>query len=257
MAEGRQGVHRSADAEQNRVYWDLSSPEYDERAGEFIAEGWAWGLWQVSEDELGLLDDVEGKDALELGCGAAEWSRSLARRGARPVGLDNSPVRIARAAEECEAAEIEFPLVTASAERIPLPDDAFDIVFCDWGAMTFADPYALVPEVSRVLRQGGIFVFSGATPLCWVAYDEGEDAFVERLEVGYFGMHRWVTPEGSVEFNLTIGDWIRLYRDNDFVIEDLIEIQPEEGAKSAYRTEAETAWARRWPMEQIWKVRRL
>lgn len=256
MADGNPDIFRSADAEQNRVYWDLSSGTYDERAAEFIAEGWAWGLWQVSEDELELLGEVEGKDTLELGCGAAEWSRALARRGARPVGLDNSPVRLARAKEECEAAGIEFPLITASAERIPLEDAGFDIVLCDWGAMSFGDPYLLVPEAARVLRSGGLFVFSGATPLSWVAYDAGEDAFVERLEADYFGMHRWETPEGSVEFNLGTGDCIRLFRDNDLMVEDLLEIQPPEGARSPYRNEAETAWARRWPMEQIWKLRR-
>jgi len=109
MAEGNPGVYRSADAEQNRVYWDLSSAEYDDRAAELIAEGWAWGVWQISEDELMLLGEVEGKDTLELGCGAAEWSRSLARRGARPVGLDNSPVRLERAKEECAAAGNRVP----------------------------------------------------------------------------------------------------------------------------------------------------
>ena len=86
----------TSSADQNRVYWDLSSEEYDERIGDFIADGWAWGLWQISEDDLGVLGEVEGRDTLELGCGAAEWSRSLARRGARPVGLDNSPVRLGR-----------------------------------------------------------------------------------------------------------------------------------------------------------------
>lgn len=256
MAEGNPNVYRSADAEQNRVYWDLSSAEYDERAAEFIAEGWAWGVWQISEDELKLLDPVEGKDTLELGCGAAEWSRALARRGARPVGLDNSPTRLERAKEECEAAGIDFPLINASAEKIPIADDSFDLVFCDWGAMSFADPYALVPEVSRVLRSGGQLVFSGATPMMWVSLNVESDQITEKLEQDYFGMHRWEDPDGAVEFNLPTGDWIRLYRENDFIIEDLVEVRPPEGAASAYRTEAETEWARHWPQEQIWKVRR-
>ena len=49
-----------------------------------------WGLWQIPESELGILGDVAGKDVLELGCGAAQWSILLARQGARVVGLDNS-----------------------------------------------------------------------------------------------------------------------------------------------------------------------
>jgi SAM-dependent methyltransferase len=244
------------DASQNRVYWDLSSAEYDERAGEFIAPGWAWGLWQISEDELGVLGDVAGLDTLELGCGAAEWSRALAARGARPVGLDNSPVRLSRAAEENERAGVEFPLVHGQAERVPLEDRSFDVVFCDWGATNFADPFSVVPEVARLLRAGGLFAFTGATPLSWLCWDPETDGTDDRLRQDYFGMHRWATPEGTIEFNLSYGDWIRLFRSAGLVIEDLIEVRPPEGATTPYRTEAESEWARRWPMEQIWKVRR-
>lgn len=246
----------TSSANQNRVYWDLSSEEYDERIGDFIAAGWAWGGWQVSEDDLGVLGEVEDRDALELGCGAAEWSRSLARRGARPVGLDNSPVRLERAREEMAKAGLDFPLVQASAEAVPIADSSFDIVFCDWGATGFADPDLVAPEVSRLLRRGGLFAFSGATPLSWLCWDEDTDEMGERLLRDYFGMDRWPTPEGSVEYNRGHGDWIRLFRRSGLLIEDLIEIRPPEGAPSPYRSDAETAWSRRWPMEQIWKLRK-
>ena len=118
--------------------------------------------------------EIAGADTLELGCGAAEWSRALARRGARPVGLDNSPVRLERAREENEAAGIDFPLLNAAAESVPLDDSSFDIVFCDWGATNFADPHLVVPEVSRLLRRGGLFAFNGATPLVVDLLERGD-----------------------------------------------------------------------------------
>ncbi len=40
-----------------------------------------WGMWQLPESELRILDDLAGKDVLELGCGAAQWSILLARAG--------------------------------------------------------------------------------------------------------------------------------------------------------------------------------
>ena len=175
--------------------------------------------------------------------------------GARPVGLDNSENRLEYARRLNEEAGVDFPLVHASAEEVPLADASFDIVMCDWGAMTFADPRRTVPEVARLLRPGGLFAFSGSAPLGWVSFNEAEDTFTERLERDYFGMHRWDDGE-TVEFNVTQGEWVRLFRANGFAIEDLIEVRPAEGATSTYRTEAETAWARRWPMEQIWKVRK-
>ena len=242
-------------AAQNREFWDRQSDEYHERNADFIAAGMAWGLWQIPESELAVLGAVAGRDVLELGCGAAEWSRALLAAGARPVGLDNSEKRLDWARKANAEAGVEFPLVHGTAESTPFADASFDLVMCDWGAMTFADPYLTVPEVARLLRPGGLFAFSSATPLAWVAFDVEQDGWTERLERDYFGMHRWDDGE-TVEFNLPVGEWIRLFRANRFEIEDLIEVQPPVDARSTYRTPAETAWARRWPMEQIWKVRR-
>jgi len=243
-------------ARQNREYWDRASDEYHERNARFIERGLAWGLWQIPEAELRVLGEVAGKDVLELGCGAAEWSRALAREGARVTGLDNSEARLAHARRAVGEEGVVVELVHASAESLPFADASFDLVMADWGAPTFADPYLYVPEVARVLRPDGLFAFSGATPLAWLAFDEAADAWSETLQRDFFGMHRWDDPEGTVEFNLGHGDWIRLFRANGFEIEALLEIRPPEGATSTYRDETATAWARRWPMEQIWKVRR-
>ena len=243
-------------ARQNREFWDRQSDWYHEAHAAFIAGGLAWGTWQIPEAELGVLGDVAGKDVLELGCGAAEWSRALARAGAHVTGLDNSAERLEHGRRAVNEEGLDIRLIHASAESIPLPDDSIDVVMADWGAPTFADPRLYVPEVARVLRSGGLFAFSGATPLAWLAWDETADRWDERLHRDYFGMHRWDDPDGAVEFNLPTGEWIRLFRANGFDIEDLIEVQPPEGATSTYRDEAATAWARRWPMEQIWKVRK-
>ena len=72
----------------------------------------------------------------------------------------------------------------------------------------------------------------------------------------YFGMHRLEEGDGPILFNLPYGEWIRLFRANGLEIEDLIEMQPPEGAESTYRTAADTEWARSWPLEEIWKVRK-
>jgi SAM-dependent methyltransferase len=248
----------SADAQRNRAAWDAASDEYQERHREFIGRGEPrWGMWQLPESELQILGDVAGKDVLEYGCGAAQWSILLARAGARPVALDNSGRQLEHARELIAEAGVDFPLVHASAGEAPLEDESFDIVFCDHGAMTFADPYATVPEVARLLRPGGLFAFSHSTPLALVCFDVETDKVVPELLRPLFGLHRidWVEKE-PVEFNLPQGKWIELFRDNGFVVEDLVEVQPPEGASSTYRSKEETEWSRRWPMEQIWKLRK-
>jgi SAM-dependent methyltransferase len=243
-------------AARNRAFWDAFSDEYQERHREFIGRPEPrWGMWQIRESELGVIGDVAGKDVLELGCGAAQWSILLAKQGARIVGLDNSARQLEHARELTAEAGVDLPLVHAEAEATPFDDASFDVVFCDHGAMTFADPLLVVPEVARLLRGGGLFAFSHATPLAWICTD-ADDVVVDRLVGDYFGLHRYDDPEGSVQFNLEMGAWIRLFRRCGLSVEDLVEVRPSEGAATTYRTEAETAWAGRWPMEQIWKVRK-
>ena len=241
----------------NRRSWNADSDTYQKDHGPQLAAsgGLAWGVWQIPECELQVLGEVKGRDILELGCGGAQWSIALAIAGARPVGLDLSERQLAHARRLMTEAGTDFPLVHASAEAVPLPDRSFDIIFCDYGAMTFADPYATVPEAARLLRPGGLFAFCGATPIVEMCYPDDSDSPGDRLLIDYFGM--WsLNYEGYVEFMLPYGAWIRLFRAHGFVVEDLIELRPGPEAISSYRDGSDRDWYRRWPGEQIWKVRR-
>ena len=244
-------------AHRNRQAWNATSDDYQDRNGPLLAAsgGLAWGVWQIPEAQLQVLGDVRGKDVLELGCGAAQWSIALARAGARPVGLDLSERQLEHARALAAEAGVDFPLVHASAESVPFPDATFDVVFCDYGAMTFADPYLTVPEVARVLRSGGLFAFSHASPILMIAWALDAERAGDRLVRDYFGMHAFDDGE-TIDFNLPFGEWVRLFRRNGFVIEDLIEPRPAADAVSTYRDELEREWSRRWPAESIWRLRR-
>src|SRR2546426_10338458 len=112
---------RAKDARTNRRYWDRFADEYQERHGPQLNQNeLCWGVWAIPESELHVLGEVAGKDVLELGCGAAQWSIFLAKRRARPVGLDNSRMQLSHARRFMAEAGVRFPLVHASAERVPL-----------------------------------------------------------------------------------------------------------------------------------------
>src|SRR5438270_13379785 len=141
----------SSHVTRNRRLWNLQSDEYQDRHGPQLAAsgGLAWGVWQIPESELQVLGEVAGRRVLELGCGAAQWSIALHRLGADVTGLDLSERQLEHARRLMAVAGVDFPLVAGSAESPPFADGSFELVFCDHGAMTFADPHRAVPEAAR------------------------------------------------------------------------------------------------------------
>ncbi len=248
----------SEHAKRNREAWDEWAPEWVESGRRNWGGEPTWGIWGISESELELIPDVEGKDVLELGCGTAYWSAWLARRGARVVGLDNSEQQLQTARMLQQEFALEFPLIHASAEEVPLPDASFDVVWSEYGACLWADPYRWVPEASRLLRPGGLLEFLTNGTLLMLCMPEEDAPVEEQLLRDYFGMHRfeWPQIDKSVEFHLGYGDWIRLLRQEGFEVEELREVQAPEAAEPNRFGYVSPEWARRWPSEEVWLARK-
>ena len=242
----------------NREYWSGQASWYAERAPRNWASEPRWGLWGVPEAELHLLPaNVDGLDVVELGCGTAYVSAWLARLGARPVGIDNSPEQLATARRMQEQFGIEFPLHLGNAESTPFDDESFDLAISEYGAAIWCDPYKWIPEAARILRPGGSLVFLGnSTLLMLTANDDETIPADEHLLRPQRGMHRfdWPDTEG-VEFHIGPGDMIRLLLSSGFEVEDLVEIYPPDGATTPY-TYVSPEWAAKWPSEEVWKARK-
>ncbi len=244
---------------QNRIAWDHEAPDYARRAPQAWAAEPSWGIWGVPETRLNLLSDVTGWDVLEDGCGTAYVSAWLARRGAHPVGLDNSPAQLATARRLQAEFDLHFPLVQGFAERLPFGNESFDMVVSEYGAAIWSDPYRWIPEAARVLRPGGELLFLGNSTLLMLCTPDGEEQPAKpSLQRDFFGMHRFEWPEDdppATEFHLGHGDWIRLLRANGFDIVDLVEIQAPADATTNYDF-VNAEWATRWPSEEVWKARK-
>jgi SAM-dependent methyltransferase len=247
------------DALTNRSVWTRRNAEWlDQQA----CRGWGageigWGVFGVPESEVAVLGDVAGLDVVELGCGTAYFSAWLAKRGARPVGVDITPAQLDSARRCMAETGIEFPLVEASAEDAPLPDESFDLALSEHGASAWCDPYLWIPEAARLVRPGGRLVFMHSTPFVYPHFPDVGDPSRE-LQRPYFGMHRFQwTPEDGIEFQLTYGGWIDVLRGSGFEIERLVELQaPPDATRHEYYSDWDPEWSRNWPSEEIWVARK-
>ena len=240
----------------NRASWDADADNWVDRGRVSWESEPHWGIWRVPESELGLLPDVDGLGTIELGCGTGYVSSWLARRGARPVGLDNSSRQLATAARFQEEFGIRFPLLHGDAERTPFRDATFDVAISEYGAAIWCDPYVWIPEAARILRPGGRLIFLGHSTLSMLTFPDGEEDLptTEHLYRDQFGIHRfeWPDAEGAVEFAITHGDMIRTLRDAGFVVERLVEVRAPDDAVTPSDPLATADWSRRWPVEEAW-----
>ncbi|HEV3274006.1 MAG TPA: class I SAM-dependent methyltransferase [Candidatus Dormibacteraeota bacterium] len=242
----------------NRSAWNTSAAEYRDPGRRNWASEPSWGIWGIPEREANLLPDVEGLHTIELGCGTAYVSAWLARRGARPVGIDLSENQLATARALQDEHDLHFPLIHGSAEAVPVADATFDLAISEYGAAIWCDPYRWIPEAARVLRRGGQLIFLGNGPLLVLTMtdSDAEGPAGTALRRDYFGMHRYEWPDDDgVEFHLNHGDWIRLLRGSGFEVEDLIELRPSGAATTRYPF-VTLDWALRWPSEEVWVARR-
>ncbi|MGH2711821.1 MAG: methyltransferase domain-containing protein [Actinomycetota bacterium] len=240
----------------NRRFWDKAAEAYQEKHGRRLAAtAAAWGVWRVPESKLQALGEVRGTHVLELGCGAAQWTAELAKRGARVTGIDVSSAQLGLAQKHLADKGVDAALVQGSAEELPLRDVTFDLVMCDHGALSFAEPHAAIPEVARVLKPGGRLAFSIHSPLLFICWNPKTEKVDRRLHFDYYDM-RSEADESSIQFQLPYGEWIELFHANGMEVEKLIHLRPADDATTTYDDYAPYEWARRWPAEDLWVARK-
>jgi SAM-dependent methyltransferase len=237
----------------NRAFWDADADDYQAAHHRDLERADAWGVWRIPESELHVLGDVEDRDVLEFGCGAAQWSIALARRGARPVGLDQSRAQLRHARRLRHDHAVDFPLVCGSGTAVPFASSSFDVIFADHGAFSFCDPVHTVAEGARLLRPGGRLVFCHATSLVYMSWDGSRERQTRTLHRPYFGNGVFDTGSGTVDHTMPTGEWIRQFRANQLTVEALVELRAPKGSTTTFDL-VPYRWARRWPAEQIWVV---
>jgi SAM-dependent methyltransferase len=258
MSEIDDAVH----LRENRRYWNSVAHDWVEKGEEKWREDAPhWGIWQIPQEELPLLpEELRGLDAIELGCGTGYVSAWMARRGATCTAIDLSEEQLATAQRLAEEHEVPLTLLHGNAEEVPRADASFDFAISEYGAATWCDPRKWIPEAHRLLRPGGTLHFLCCSPWQGVCTPEDGTELVERFVRPYFGLRELDYRElendpGGYEWQLPISAWFQLFRETGFEVLDFLEPQPPaDTSRSSFYVP--TDWARRFPAEIAWKLRK-
>jgi 2-polyprenyl-6-hydroxyphenyl methylase/3-demethylubiquinone-9 3-methyltransferase len=117
--------------------------------------------WQCDECSRRPL---EGKSALDVGCGAGLLAEPLARLGAQVTGLDASPDLIAVAREHARSAGLEIDYRAGELSEL---QGQFDLITCMEVIEHVADPAQFVGAVAKRLAPGGLLIMSTPNATGW------------------------------------------------------------------------------------------
>ncbi len=214
-----------------RQAWNRNAASYQERYP-IPTETAHYGPWAPTENELRLLGDVRGKRILEVGCGGGQCSIAFAKQGATVAGIDLSDEQIAFARRLAAQEGVSVAFHQGRAEELtPFQDQAWDVVFSAYVFHYVADMPRCLAECHRVLRPGGLLVFSLDHPMrsCfWDAETQEESFYPVR---SYFQEGPMVWPFGETgipmrSFHRTTATWIDLLHQAGFQLQRLLEPAP-------------------------------
>ncbi len=166
------------DREAQRSYWNALSPEYS-RITRIATDDFHYGPQIPGESVLKLLPPLPPAncaDALELGCGGAQNSIWLSKRGWRCVAADVSEAQLRRARTLSSAAGAEIEFIRSGIEDFPEAANGrtFSLVHSSHALEFVEDPGRAVAAMAAMTRPGGMVVVSAVHPLFNGEWIEGD-----------------------------------------------------------------------------------
>jgi SAM-dependent methyltransferase len=136
-----------------------------------------------------------GEKVLDVAGGAGNTALAAARRWAEVTCTDYVPDLLDRASSRAAAEGLPLTVTPADAQRLPFPDQAFDVVTSTFGVMFAPDQHTAASEMLRVLRPGGRLGLVNWTPDSWPARQSKLVATYRPPPAGVPSPYLWGTPE--------------------------------------------------------------
>lgn len=130
---------------------------FDDPLVEAAARFWQSAEWKAI---AALLPPPQGK-ALDLGAGRGISSYAMARDGWQVTALEPDPSQLVGAGAIrtlAEQSSLKITVVSEYSEKLPFPDNSFDVVNCRQVLHHARDLSQTCREIFRVLKPGGVMV---------------------------------------------------------------------------------------------------
>ena len=117
----------------------------------------------ILNDAIGALDAL---DLLDIGCSTGLMTNLYARHFRSAIGTDIDLPALHFAAQNPEATNVSWSMM--DSQRLGFPDCSFDVVTCTHIYEHVPDAQALMGEIHRVLKLGGVCFFSAGNRFSWM-----------------------------------------------------------------------------------------
>jgi ubiquinone/menaquinone biosynthesis C-methylase UbiE len=216
--------------------------EWEERSTGYLKEYQPikidYGPGVPTEDKLKLIGSVKNKNVLDLGCGGGQISIAFAKKGARVTGIDLSEKHIEFAKKLAKKRNVKILFEQGSFQQLPsIKSKSQDIVFSSWAFLYSPDLGQVFKEVHRVLKKGGLFVFSQDHPFFHCFGNENLEIKQSYLKSGNGGNPNFIS------FRRTVSELFNALKESGFNVEKILE--------------PECKWYARWKNEKYFNKKKI
>jgi SAM-dependent methyltransferase len=191
----------------------------------------------ANERDLQIIGPVTGKRLLEIGCGGAQCGIAFAKQGAHVTGIDIAGAQLEFARELAHEHGVEITFHQRDMTDLGvIGSETQDIVFSASALHYVDDIVACFREVHRVLRRGGVFVWSVGHPCMWIV--DGDRPTYSYFDTGKVISGADVSDEVGFAFaenHRTVSEYVNALVDAGLTIQRMVEpdIRPVDHADPA------------------------
>ncbi|KPN95151.1 class I SAM-dependent methyltransferase [Lysinibacillus sp. ZYM-1] len=188
-----------------------------------------------------LLEEIDGKQVLDAGCGEGYLSRLLMKEGARVTAVDYSQKMLDIAKERTHQQKaIQF--LQGNCEDLTfLANEQFDCIVSNMVLQDLEDYQAAIGEMYRLLKPSSTFIFSILHPCFvtpnsgWIRHEQLDQQYWKVQRYFYEGVYQQLDAEPPIVlYHRTLTSYVQAIRQTGFTIENIVEPKPSQEMLEKY-----------------------